>query len=378
MKKKIIFILLSYLIIDFSISNILFKKTSFWEYEDYVPKYWRISSQIYHHDLMPNIDVTEQWGGKFKKRLITNSLGFRDFTNRNILKKNDKKRILLIGDSFIEGAGYDYAYTIGGLLQNYLGEEFEVLNSAVGSYSPSIYFFKTKHFLSEGYQFDYALIFLDISDIYDELFIKHYPNGNILSEKTSEEQNALKENFYSLGYFLRDNLVLFRSLYILSDKTEVLKNYLKFKFKASKDYEKNFFKTTKKDAMYYRMTNIDRGYWTFDESTFSHIKKGLNKSDQYLERLFSLLNDHNIKSYLIIYPWPTQIQFGDTRHEPYWKAFAKKNEINLVNLYQDFKSDDKRKFIFNNFIFGDIHWNKAGNIRILKALIREIDILRKN
>ena len=70
MKKKIIFILLSYLIIDFSISNILFKKTNFWEYEDYVPKYWRISSQIYHHDLMPNIDVTEQWGGKFKKRLI--------------------------------------------------------------------------------------------------------------------------------------------------------------------------------------------------------------------------------------------------------------------------------------------------------------------
>ena len=378
MKKKIIFILLSYLIIDFSISNILFKKTNFWEYEDYVPKYWRISSQIYHHDLMPNIDVTEQWGGKFKKRLITNSLGFRDFTNRNILKKNDKKRILLIGDSFIEGAGYDYAYTIGGLLQNYLGEEFEVLNSAVGSYSPSIYFFKTKHFLSEGYQFDYALIFLDISDIYDELFIKHYPNGNILSEKTSEEQNALKENFYSLGYFLRDNLVLFRSLYILSDKTEVLKNYLKFKFKASKDYEKNFFKTTKKDAMYYRMTNIDRGYWTFDESTFNHIKKGLSQSEKYLEKLFFLLDNNNIKSYLIIYPWPTQIQFGDTRHEPYWKAFAKKNEINLVNLYQDFKSDDKRKFIFNNFIFGDIHWNKAGNIRILKALIREIDILRKN
>ena len=378
MKKKIILILLSYLIIDFSISNMLFKKTSFWEYEDYVSKYWRISSQIYHHDLMPNIDVTEQWGGKFKKKLITNSLGFRDFTNRNVLKKNNKKRILLIGDSFIEGAGYDYAYTIGGLLQNYLGEKFEVLNSAVGSYSPSIYFFKTKHFLSEGYQFDYALIFLDLSDIYDELFIKHYPNGNILSEKTSEKQNVLKENFYSLGYFLRDNLVLFRSLYILSDKTEILKNYLKFKFKASKDYEKNFFKTTKEDAMYYRMTNIDRGYWTFDESTFSHIKKGLDKSDKYLERLFSLLNDYNIKSHLIIYPWPTQIQFGDTRHEPYWKDFAKKNEINLVNLYQDFKSDDKRKFIFDNFIFGDIHWNKAGNIRVLKALIREIDILRKN
>ena len=36
--------------------------------------------------------------------------------NGNIPKK---QRLLLIGDSAIEGAGYDYEHTIGGLLQNY-------------------------------------------------------------------------------------------------------------------------------------------------------------------------------------------------------------------------------------------------------------------
>ena len=62
----------------------------------------------------------EPWGFKLEKKLITNSLGFRDFTNKKIAKKGKKKRLLLIGDSAIEGAGYDYEFTLGGLLQNHL------------------------------------------------------------------------------------------------------------------------------------------------------------------------------------------------------------------------------------------------------------------
>ena len=44
-----------------------------------------------------------------------------------LLKKIVSKRIILIGDSAIEGAGYDYEFTIGGLLQIHLEEDYEVL-----------------------------------------------------------------------------------------------------------------------------------------------------------------------------------------------------------------------------------------------------------
>ena len=177
--KNFFKILTIVLLLDFTVSTLFLKKTNLWEYKNWDHKYWRIESDIYHHDLMPNIDVVENWGGNLEKRIITNSLGFRDYQNKLVKRNSTKERILLIGDSFIEGTGYDYEYTIGGLLQNKLGKKYEILNSAVGSYSPSIYYKKINHFISEGYNFDQAVVFLDVSDIYDELYIKFDSNENI-------------------------------------------------------------------------------------------------------------------------------------------------------------------------------------------------------
>ena len=71
---------------------------------------------------------------------------------------------------------------------------------------------------------------------------------------------------------------------------------------------------------------------------------------------------------MIIYPWPTQIFYGDDKHETYWKKFSKKNNINFISLYDQFQNNNKRKFIIGNFILGDVHWNKNGTIRIFKGL----------
>ena len=88
--KKIFISLILIFLIDFVSSNLYFKKKDFWYYDGFVDHYRRISSKIYHHDLLPNINLDEPWGGTFKKKLITNSLGFRDFTNRIISKKSKK------------------------------------------------------------------------------------------------------------------------------------------------------------------------------------------------------------------------------------------------------------------------------------------------
>ena len=365
--KVFLIIFFFYLVIDFALTNLFFKKTQLWKSAQKIDHYWRIPSEIYHHDIMPNIDVIEPWQ-KFNKKLITNSIGFRDFSKKNILKKNkDKKRILLIGDSFIEGAGYDYEFTIGGLIQNKLGENFEVLNSAVGSYSPGIYYLKTKYYLEQGYSFDYALIFLDVSDIFDELFLK-YSSDNSRITNHDTKKPIHKRSFYKVGDFLTSNTVLFKFLLYVSDQTEILKNYVKLKYKASKRFDKSFFDTTKEDTLFFRMLTIDRGYWTFDEETFLEINDGLKKSDFFLKKLNNLLEKNNVKSYLIVYPWPTQIFYGDTKHQIYWENFSRENNINFINLYDQFESENKRKFILDNFIFGDIHWNKEGTIKIFNGL----------
>ena len=224
MVKSYLKVFIILLIIDFLFSSIFLKNTIYWENKNWEKKYWRISSEIYHHDLMPNVDVVEKWGDLLEYRIITNSIGFRDKYNKKIEKNSKKKRILLLGDSFIEGSGLNYENTFSGLLQSYLGKDYEVLNSAVAAYSPSIYYAKANHFLSQGYEFDQALVFLDISDIYDELFVILDSNGNLISDKENKSlktnKNFIKQKIYKFGKILRDNSITFRLLYLISDNTE--------------------------------------------------------------------------------------------------------------------------------------------------------------
>ena len=370
-KLKFFFLIL---IFDFIVSNIFFKNTSYWNISEWEKKYWRIPSKIYHHAIMPNIDEVEKWGGQISKRVITNSIGFFDKEIRHVLKANPKKkRILLIGDSFIEGSGLNYEDTVAGLLDDHLGKNYEILNSALGSYSPSIYFHKTQHYLEQGYKFDQALVFLDVSDIYDELFIKFDKNGRILTYKETKKRGTLKRSFYLVGNFLRNNTITFRLLNVISDKSELIKNYIKLKIKTSKNLNKQFFKTNRDEVMYYRMTHVDRGYWTYDEKTFLEIKKGLVQSEKYLIKLFDLFQNNNISATLIVYPWPTQIAYGDNYHESYWKEFSSHNNINFLSMYKYFKSNDNQNFIFDNFLYGDIHWNKNGTKIIFNNIIKNIN-----
>ena len=76
---------------------------------------------------------------------------------------------------------------------------------------------------------------------------------------------------------------------------------------------------------------------------------------------------------MIVYPWPTQIQFGDKRHGTHWEKFSKSNNINFLNLYSLFNKTQKRGTIFNNFIYGDIHWNKNGTNKISREILNKIN-----
>ena len=72
--KKIKFIIII-LIFDLIISNLLFKNLPYWNVIEWEKKYWRISSEVYHHGILSNIDFYDP---QLTKRIITNSIGFID------------------------------------------------------------------------------------------------------------------------------------------------------------------------------------------------------------------------------------------------------------------------------------------------------------
>jgi hypothetical protein len=120
------------------------------------------------------------------------------------------------------------------------------------------------------------------------------------------------------------------------------------------------------------MTHIDRGFWTYNSAKFQEVEIGLKQAEQYLIKLFKLFKKNNIESTLIIYPWPTQIFYGDKFHQNYWEDFSKKNNIQFLSLYEKFNSNKKKQFIFENFIYGDIHWNKNGTKLVFEFLVDNI------
>jgi hypothetical protein len=129
-----------------------------------------IANPVYGHTLAPNFAGEEMWGAT-KTKLFTNSLGFKDVRVRTVPLRSDRKRVVFIGDSFTEGASGPYEETFVGRFAAAF-PELDVLNTAVSSYSPSIYYAQDKYLLDVGLQIDELLVYIDISDIQDEAILK--------------------------------------------------------------------------------------------------------------------------------------------------------------------------------------------------------------
>ena len=88
---------------------------------------YRIKSYKYHNDLAKNVNAHRaEWDGTVYS-ISTNSLGFKDKTNRQISLKTDKKRLVFIGDSFTEGLGFIYEKTFVGLIDETLKKNMTFL-----------------------------------------------------------------------------------------------------------------------------------------------------------------------------------------------------------------------------------------------------------
>jgi len=327
---------------------------------------FRCSSRYYHHDFLPNQDARTAWGQQ-KYSVLTNSLGFRDRSIRDVPLASERRRILLIGDSFIEGMGMDYDNSVAGILGNSLkGEGIEVLNAAAVSYSPKLYYLKIRHLIEQKHlSFDELYVFLDISDPHDEIIYKYWDPSD-----GSNFASALRavDGFLQRRFFLYSYLAARRRL----NRQKAVSNF----FPAEGAADAQFWVQDLKEYLRRSDPEKDRFLWPNKPSALKEWgQEGLSLCARYLAQLQQLCTRHKIRMTLVIYPSPYQLTGSNLNGVPvtFWKAFTEEHRIDLLNLFPTFIGTRPPEAVYATyFITGDVHWNESGNRIVAEAVLEHI------
>ena len=326
----------------------------------------RIANSAYDHGFAANFDGYDVWG-ELRYRLITDSLGFKDASARNVPLKPASRRILLIGDSFAEGIGMSFEDSFAGQLYGagqQRSEKIEFLNAGVASYSPSIYYKKIKYLLEGGLQFDEVVLLSDTADVTDEATSYFCTDDNpkyraycSAAEGAAQPEAAppKKVDFF-IDHFAVTNRV---RIYIKKSVQSFLGNRR-------------------------RSINTDRTRigWTIPGPDVANeyqplgVEGGIARSLQNMRALSDLLAARNIPLTIVVYPWAQQLAQGDrnSRQVSLWREFCQDRCKAFINLYPAFfaAADADKDWYEHLFILGDDHLSAAGNRFMFQEIAKDL------
>lgn len=312
---------------------------------------FRVAHPYYHHGLRPDRSAETNWGPR-RYAMHTDSLGFRDESERNVERAATGRRVVLLGDSMIEGLGVDYAATAAGLLAaRGRSRGVEVLNAAVVSYSPKLYDLKTRWLVEqEGVTFDALVVFVDISDVQDEVRYESF----VPQQQTTAIARA--------GSWWRQHSLVAR----LADRFLVAEKPIDNTFR--RDAEIDVWLATLPMSGATSNSDAGRWEWTYDDALFDAWgRKGLELAASHMADLAAFCREHQIALTIAVYPGPFQIFANERegRQNRFWREFCEREKVGFVDLFPAFidpatyPGPDAVYARF--FIPDDVHWNEAGH-----------------
>ncbi len=300
---------------------------------------FRIADNFYHHGLKSYVLDQTSWKGDGVSfyTIATNSLGFVDEVNREVPLKKSRKRVMFLGDSFMEGVGYPWSQTVPGIIsERFKKYDVELLNASVISYSPKIYYLKLKHFLEMGLEIDELYVFIDISDIIDEVVYDYF---------VPKEFSDFERKWQAVDNFFIKGSYLYRSAKI---------NYFIAQENPYNEFSPfwgglNGFYTWKPK-------------WTFDGAAYKlYGEKGIASAKKHIDLLRELCEKKGIKLHIGVWPWEIQALNKNGRLQyDIWKKYTDQYDIDFISLFDTFEAMSPEE-IHSIFIPNDIHWNEKGN-----------------
>jgi hypothetical protein len=318
---------------------------------------FRTADPYFHHGLLPNQHASNIWGDRIFE-IYTNSLGFKDQSCREVTLKPDKKRIIFIGDSFTESMGMEWEESFAGIITRQLPNA-EILNAGVVSYSPKLYYLKTKYLIENvKLKFDELYVFIDNSDPLNELTYEEFIPYN---------DKPLKKIGYNIKRYLFSHSYLYYSVAVKimeNQKSPVAARWNPMSGAAVLDelsVEQNDFIAAMLS-------------WSYTPALYEKWgRRGLQLANENMQQLADLCKQNDIRLTIIIYPWPSVIEQRslDDVQVGFWKAFCEKNNLQFIDLYPEFITNEEPVSVIQKlFIPGDVHWNKEGN-KLVAEKIKE-------
>ena len=323
------------------------KETEFYD------KRSRISHPVFHHTFRGNINFKSA-GFNQSLRICANEHGFKSSCE---YKKKNTFEFGLIGDSFTEGIGLNYEDTFSGVFEK--KSNFDVANLGVSSYSSKIYLSKLNHYLNKGIRFNHIIIFLDISDYYDDAYYNlDLESLRIIHTKREKFKIKLRKNFPFTNYYF---YVIKKLRNSSQDNKEIsIKEKILSKDQVNIKKLLNSESVNKKTSWIYANKND----FKMNNKNFLLIHSEMKL---YLNQINELLKKNDTKFSLAIYPWPHNLQTSKNtsfyRNE--WKEFCVSKCEFFFDFFEEFekklKNDNFNKVYKKYYFSGDVHFNKEGN-----------------
>ena len=320
--------------------------------------------------LAPNCSCIRLWG-KSSYPMFTNNLGFRDDKVRDVPLTDEKPRVLILGDSHAEGMTAWEDTFVGRIAANF--PEYAFLNGSMGAYSPSNYLNTARIVFEKGIEIDDVIVFIDISDAQDEAAL--YRDKDASGAVAIPDRKFTANTRYSnLRQWITKHLLITDDIVEFIERNLVRLGY----YHLDRGDGGNEF-------------DQERGAWTYrkvsDTEPFETgyaplgLEGGIAKEKAKMDVLWQELAKRNIPISVVVYPWPTQIvhDTADSRQVRLWREWCDGKCKRFVSLFPAFLAVKEKCprlepgcWYLDYFIFGDIHYNSAGNALVAEVVTQSL------
>ena len=362
-----IFFYLTFLLVgDLFFSNFIYKEDANIKYNCFEYKNYLFKDESYHdYYLQKNCIATERQRTVVPYKVFTDKDGYRYSGKKRIYKENN---LIFIGDSHTYSMGVKFKDSFPGIVEDNINDH-TVYNLGVPGYGIQKHYYNLTKFL-ETKKVSKIFLILDITDIFDAAhrwtLIPNTKSPVLKSKHTNKSisdwkkmQNSNFKGSKILIFHLR-NFVRFLKLQIKSTNMGIKDGALK-----TEVANYTYVDLEKRSSINY-MNKED-------------FQRGIKNINLYFEKIDNLVKENNAQLYLMIFPWPETLIYGQAKFN--WEKFninlCKKNNscFKVINLFKDFDKIKNKNKNWKNLIYidDDVHFNKFGNNLVANKIIKELN-----